>query len=131
TNGVRWWRRLFRHHVPRRGFDRDRPDQRGYDRRPARHVSAPGVDPHFIHRDMRGDVAGKRQHAPLAPVLMDDIELQRVAIDPEVLQRAEGIRVVAPPAGQPEQRAFRPPDDEILLVHAGAETDPDPDYIVG
>ena len=93
---------LLPHHIPPGCLDRDRADQRGDD--PGSGLVGPArVHAHLVHSDPGDDVAAERQHVAVAPVLVDDVELERVAADPEVLQRPVGIGIVAPPAGEAEQ----------------------------
>jgi hypothetical protein len=51
--------------------------------------------------------------------------------DHEVLQRAEGVGIVAPAAGEAEQPFAVLADQEVLLVHADPEPEPHADHVVG
>ena len=76
-------------------------------------------------------MAGERNPRAFAPVLVDDVEGQRVAVDGEVFQRAVSVGVVAPPAGEAEQALAVAADEEVLLVDPDTEAEPHADDVVG
>lgn len=89
-----------------------------------------GSAPHFIPSDMRRDVLVKGRQFPVAPVLVEDVELQRVALDFEVVQCRHGVGVIARSAYHAAELVADFPDDEVLLGRAGAKAQPDPDNVL-
>ena len=89
-----------------------------------------GSTPHFIPSDVRGDMLVERRQLPVAPVLMEDVELQRVALDFEVVQCRHGVRVVAGPTDHTAELVADFLNDEVLLGRACAKAQPDPDHVL-
>src|SRR5579863_2892029 len=98
-----WWRRLM---VRRRGTA------------------------HFVPSDVSGDVLVKRRQLPVAPVFMEDVELQCLALDFEVVQCRHGVGVIAGPADHTAELVANFLNDEVLLGGACAKAQPDPDNVL-
>ena len=75
----------------------------------------------LVPADMTGDVLVERRQFAVRPVLVEDVELQRVALDPEIVERRHRVRVVARAADHAAQRVADLLDDEVLFRRADPE----------
>ena len=88
-----------------------------------------GSEAHFIPSDMSRDVFIESRYFTVAPVFVEDVELQSVALDFEVVQRRHRVGVVASPAHHSPQLVADLSNDEVLLGGAHSVTQPHSDDV--
>ena len=88
-----------------------------------------GRAPEFIPSHVTRDVLIERWQLPVGPVFMEDVELQRVTLDLEVVQRRHRVGVVTSPAYHSAELAANLANDEILLGCTYAEAEPYSDHV--
>ena len=78
----------------------------------------------FIPANVTRDVFRERSELSVAPVLVEDVELQCVALDLEVVQCRHSVGVVASPAHHSAELATNFANDEVLLGSTYAKAEP-------
>ena len=78
----------------------------------------------FIPANMTRDVLSERRQLPIAPIFVEDVELQSVTRDLEVVQRRHGVGVVASPAHHSAELVTNLANDEVLLGSTYAKAEP-------
>src|SRR4030095_11463174 len=86
--------------------------------------------PHLIPTDVRGDVFVERRQVAVRPVLVEDIELERVTFNLEIVECGHRVWVVARTAYHAPQLVADLLDDKELLRRTDAESRPHTDYIL-
>ena len=85
--------------------------------------------PHLVPADVSGDVLVERRQLAVTPVFVEDVELQRVALDLEIVERRHRVGVVTRPADHAAQLVADLADDEVLLRRADTEAQPHADHV--
>ena len=88
-----------------------------------------GSAPKLIPSDVTCDVLIEGGQIPVAPVFMEDVELQCVTQDLEVVQCRHGVRVITSPAHHSTELVANLANDEVLLGRTYAEAEPNADNI--
>jgi hypothetical protein len=83
----------------------------------------------FIPSNVTCDVLIESRQLPIAPVFMEDVELQCVTLDLEVVQCRHSVRVVTSPAHHSAELVANLANDEVLLRRAYAEAEPNADNV--
>ena len=86
----------------------------------------PGSQSQFVPPDVRGDMFRERRQFTVAPIFVEDVELQSVALKLEVIQCGHGVGVIASPADHAAKLVADFLDDEELLRRAYAIAQPYP-----
>ena len=81
---------------------------------------------HFIPSDVSRHVLVERRQLAVAPVFVEDVELQCVALDLEIVQGRHGVGIVASPADHSAELVANLANDEILFGRTYAEAQPNP-----
>src|SRR5215469_13000073 len=87
-------------------------------------------EPQFVPPHMCCDMLGERRDLAVAPVFMQDVELQRVALNFEIVERRHRVRVIASAANHTAQLTSDLPDNEVLLRRADAVAEPHAHYVL-
>src|SRR6185503_3704556 len=128
-------RRPFRPDVAAGGVDWNRPLQResrdaAWWRWGRRRLMIGGRrTSHLVPAHVRGHVFVERRDIAVGPVLVEDVERQRVAFDLEIIERGHRVRVVTRAAYHAAELVADLLDDEELLGCADAESQPHTDDI--
>ena len=83
----------------------------------------------FIPANVTRNVLRERSELPIAPIFVEDVELQRVTLDLEIVQCRHGVGVVASPAHHSAELATNFANDEVLLGSTYAKPEPNSDNI--
>ena len=75
--------------------------------------------------------AGSAGSSGTTPAVVQNLEAQRIATNLDVVERRQRERVVTAAAHHAAQSVSNAPEDEVLLVHTGAESDPRTDHVAG
>src|SRR5262245_299841 len=97
-----------------RSLGSNRPDEReaascrarGWTRRIDREIFSENEGEHLVLHELSSDVPSEGRRIALAPVLVHDVEVERVADDDDVLHRADRVGVVAASADHPSEPAI-------------------------
>jgi hypothetical protein len=78
----------------------------------------------FIPADMTGNVFREGSELPIAPIFVEDVELQCVTLDFEIVQCRHGVGVVASPAHHSAELITNLANDEVLFGSTYAKAEP-------
>ena len=85
--------------------------------------------PQFIPSHVTRNVLGERSQLSVAPIFVEDVELQCVTLDLEVVQCGHGVGVVTSPAHHSAELVPNLANDEVLLGSTHAEAQPNSDHV--
>ena len=85
--------------------------------------------PQFIPSHVTRDVLGERSQLSVAPIFVEDVEIQCVALDIEVVQCRHGVGVITSPAHHSAELVANLANDEVLLGSTYAEAKPNSDHV--
>ena len=88
-----------------------------------------GGEAHFIPADMSRHVLIECRQFSVAPVFMEDVELECVALDLEVVQCRHGVGVVTGPADHSAELVTDLANDEVLLGRTYSKAQPHSDDV--
>ena len=80
---------------------------------------------HFVPPHVSRDVLIERRQLAIAPVLVQDVELQHLTLDLKVIECRHGVGIVASPAHHSAQFVPDAANNEILLGRTHAKAQPD------
>src|SRR5580704_12494341 len=83
----------------------------------------------FVPSHVGRDMFIERRQLAVAPVFVEDIELQDATLDLEIVQCRHGVGVVTSSADHSTKLVANLANDEVLLGRTYAKTEPDSDNI--
>jgi len=85
--------------------------------------------PQFIPSNVTRNMLNERSQLPVAPIFVEDVELQYVTLNLEIVQCGHGVGVVTSPAHHSTQLVANLANNEVLLGSTDTKAEPNSDHV--